>query len=355
MAEIDVETGALTSEIKSIWNGTGGGFLEAPHLYHIGGWYYIFAAEGGTNFNHMITVGRSRDIWGPYQAYEKNPILSNRNDTTKTVACSGHGDLVEDKNGNWWIVHLATRPVNNWLSHIGRETFLMPVTWQEEWPVIGNDCKSHIQADGSLWETQKPLSSWEADFSSQQFAPRLLFLRSPSHENYVLKNGSLFLKPSMVDLCEAVGSPTLIILRQPDISCEIFAKMNFKTCENGDEAGMTVYLSNRFFYKFCKKRINDKDYLLVEKFADDFQQTAFCMEAENGILNFKITARPEKYDFYYFADADEPHYLCSAATRFLSCELAGKCFTGVMTGLYAVCRQSTPAEAEILSFKTDCH
>ena len=56
------------SEKKFIWYGTGGNDPEGPHLYKINGWYYLLISEGGTEFCHMITVARSRNIWGEYVA-----------------------------------------------------------------------------------------------------------------------------------------------------------------------------------------------------------------------------------------------------------------------------------------------
>ena len=43
--EINIATGERLTESKPIWKGNGGRYLESPHLYHIGDWYYITAAE----------------------------------------------------------------------------------------------------------------------------------------------------------------------------------------------------------------------------------------------------------------------------------------------------------------------
>ena len=69
MAEIDIHTGRLKSGIKALWTGTGGGYMEAPHVYRIGEWYYLLTAEGGTDVNHTATVARSRTLWGPCLLY----------------------------------------------------------------------------------------------------------------------------------------------------------------------------------------------------------------------------------------------------------------------------------------------
>ena len=53
--EIDIETGRKLAPSRCIWQGTGGRYLESPHMYRIGGWYYLMAAEGGTEYGHMIT------------------------------------------------------------------------------------------------------------------------------------------------------------------------------------------------------------------------------------------------------------------------------------------------------------
>lgn len=44
--EIDIETGRKLTDSIPVWSGNGGRYLESPHLYHIGDWYYLMAAEG---------------------------------------------------------------------------------------------------------------------------------------------------------------------------------------------------------------------------------------------------------------------------------------------------------------------
>ena len=348
LVRIDVESGELLGDIRQIWNGTEGGFLEAPHLYHIDGWYYLLAAEGGTNFGHMVTVARSRDVWGPYESFEGNPVLTNRNDTTKRIACAGHGDLVEDTNGHWWMVHLATRPANNWLSHIGRETFLVPIRWENGWPVAGIDNKSMLEFDGPLWNEQRKNVSWKADLKKMEL--QWLRLRKPIEENYIFEDGRLILKPSTVELTAKNGSPTFMAVRHFDMECKLETKISFNTCNDNDEAGVVLYLSNEFYYNICKKRKNGQDYIIVAKRADDFGQVVYKALIDEGDVTFKVEAYKEMYKFYYAVNGGAYTYAGSAATRFLSCELAGKCFTGTLMGIYAQCDEETDAVAEVFEF-----
>ncbi|MCM1182129.1 MAG: glycoside hydrolase family 43 protein [Roseburia sp.] len=183
LAEINPLTGGLIGVVRRIWEGTGGGFLEAPHLYHIGSFYYLLSAEGGTNENHMITLARSRDIWGPYESCPANPILTNRNDTSKQISCVGHGDLADDTEGNLWLVHLGTRPIAG-LSHLGRETFLMPAALENGWLAVGQDRKSHMEVSTPLIKAAQDFPRRTYDFSRDVIGCEWLFRRIPSPENY---------------------------------------------------------------------------------------------------------------------------------------------------------------------------
>lgn len=114
---------------RTIW-------AEGPHLYRIGQMYYLLLAEGGTEFNHSVTVARSKSLYGPYEACPNNPILTHRHlGHTYPVQSIGHGDLVETPDGEWFLVMLGTRPLNG-CAELGRETFLAHVIWEDGWPVV---------------------------------------------------------------------------------------------------------------------------------------------------------------------------------------------------------------------------
>ncbi len=350
LVEINPETGEMLSEIKQIWHGASENkpqYLEAPHIYHIGRWYYIWCAEGGTGYNHMITVARSSNIWGPYENCPNNPILTNKNKEEKeaNVAGSGHGDLVEDSNGNWWVVHLATRPNEKWYSPLGRETFLLPVIWKDEWPVIG-DGMSHIGCEAPLWNEQKLPSGWKADFS--KIGPQWLFLRNPVEENYILKQNYLILKPSNIKISDEKGSPTFMALRQFDIRCILKVQMSFETERDGDEAGLTIYTSNKCYFSLYKKNENGKNYIFADKNTKTFEQVK--VEIEEGIMNFKIELYKDRYKFYCSINGKE-YNLGEFKTS--EKEEAGKSFTGVLMGMYAQCNEKTNAQAEIYSFEVE--
>lgn len=71
-------------------------------------------AEGGTGPEHSISVARSRSLWQWFEGCPRNPIFTHRNlGMDYPVIYAGHGDLVDDGHGNWYVIMLASRPARN--------------------------------------------------------------------------------------------------------------------------------------------------------------------------------------------------------------------------------------------------
>lgn len=347
--EIDTESGSVIGEGRMLWNGIGGGHLEAPHLYHIGEWYYLLTAEGGTNFNHMATVARSASLWGPYESCPGNPILTNVHDTSKQVLCAGHGDLFQDHRGSWWMVHLAIRLSRRTMSHLGRETFLTPVSWQNGWPVVSNRKMAALECEGPLWEEQRTEFVMEPDFRRQEWEPEWLFLRNPRREAYERGDGELRLYPSTTRLSDG-RNPVFAAVRQPDFAFELEASFDFEPCSPGDEAGIAMMVSSQFYYCFVKKKTEEGIFLILEKNAEDMKQEGCRIPVPSGKLYFRVQGEKEYYRFSYSTDGREYLEVARASTRFLACEVSGRCFTGTVLGLYAASADKTGAVMQVRDF-----
>ncbi|MCD8293204.1 MAG: glycoside hydrolase family 43 protein [Prevotellaceae bacterium] len=149
-------------------------WIEGPHLYHINGRYYLMAAEGGTGDEHSEVVFSAGSPYGPFKPCAVNPILTQRDlpaDRPHPVTCAGHADLVETPWGDWYAVFLAVRPYHGGHDVMGRETFMLPVTWEEGQPVI-------LPAGSVINYQNRPLAPtplWTADGLSDE----AFFIRSP--------------------------------------------------------------------------------------------------------------------------------------------------------------------------------
>ena len=148
--EIDIATGELLGQGRPIWSGTGGAYPEAPHLYAIGDWWYLLLAEGGTEYGHMVTIARSRDPDGPVRTVPAQPdSLAPQPASSRHPGDGPRRPRPRTHEGRWWIVFLGVRSHGHPpMHHLGRETFLAPVTWLTDgWPVV-NDGRARRAGDG---------------------------------------------------------------------------------------------------------------------------------------------------------------------------------------------------------------
>ncbi|GAA1808325.1 glycoside hydrolase family 43 protein [Nesterenkonia flava] len=139
LRELDLVTGRVSDEETILWTGAliGGIWSEAPHLFRKDGRYYLLTAEGGTAQEHSVMIAAADAVQGPYRGNPANPVLTHRHlGKGADVIGVGHADLVEAPDGSWWAVALGMRPYGGYHYNLGRETFLVPVTWEDGWPVF---------------------------------------------------------------------------------------------------------------------------------------------------------------------------------------------------------------------------
>jgi len=126
----------LVGEVRNIFRGTPLGVTEGPHLYKWHGYYYLVTAEGGTGWEHAVTVARSRDITGPYEVHPQNPLLSADKHPEVALQKAGHGSIIQTPSGEWYLAHLCARPVlPERRCPLGRETAIQKLRWDADlWP-----------------------------------------------------------------------------------------------------------------------------------------------------------------------------------------------------------------------------
>lgn len=139
LREYDPGLKVLVGPEQVIWTGAvlGAVWAEGPHLYKVDGTYYLLAAEGGTEIHHAVCTARSSAVTGPYEGCRGNPVFTHRHlGREADVVGAGHADLVQAADGSWWAVLLAMRRYGGYHYPLGRETFLVPVSWEDGWPVF---------------------------------------------------------------------------------------------------------------------------------------------------------------------------------------------------------------------------
>lgn len=350
--EINPYTGEILTEARCIWKGCGGRYLEAPHLYKKDGWYYLIAAEGGTEYGHMVVAARSRELYGPYEvpapdSEYANPVLTNRNLGGYPLQGAGHADLVQDGKGNWWMVLLAFRQKGRYClhHHLGREVCLVPVEFTEDhWIKAGENKTARLEMkveDAGILRKQTFVN--RQTFENTQPGREWVYLRNPAEENYQFCLPDwMKLKGTEITLDDKEASPAFLGIRQQEMN----GKVKVKLLLTAGEAGMTFYMDQNHHYDLAlvrsgqaaclikRRTIGDMQYIQQEQILP--QETAeIWLEAEMTADEYRLKA--------YTADGSLSYDFGSAWTQYLSSET--NCgFTGVMIGLYAVETKDTFAE-----------
>lgn len=335
--EIDIATGKKLSKSKCIWKGSGGRYLESPHMYHIGDTYYLMAAEGGTEYGHMITYAKSESVWGPFVNYPANPVLTNRNKAPYIIQGIGHGDLIQDVHGDWHIMCLGFRQIHLWRAYhiLGREVFLIPVSFGEDgWFTAGTDgtCEEGYEIKGDFTQNEKK----EYTFENTDWNIDWCYLRHPALENYELAQGKAVLHGTEITL-DVVDSPTFLGIRQREFNMNL----GVDVAVDAGEAGVTVYSCENEHYDMAVRKAAEEGYEVVLKLnigdIKHEQQTVaipsgaarLCVDCDGGRYYFRAIPK--------YADGSEAPAISlgSAQTKYMSKEVS-EGFTGVILGLYAI-------------------
>lgn len=303
LQELDLTTFTLIGERSAIWDGAlkQAKYCEGPHLYKINGWYYLLASEGGTGLDHAVTVARSRSVTGPYFGHPKNPILTNRAcGVQHQIGCTGHADFVETPGGEWWMVLLGVRPYGPDLCNLGRETFMVPVAWELEWPVAspGSGRVDVEYPAPALPPCPIPLVPARDDFDRSVLGFDWNFVRTPRGEFWSLteRPGHLRLhaKPEPLSV---VGNPAFIGRRQRHMEFTARTRMDFTPASDLDVAGMGLIYSPDFNAQFVVTGRDSLRIRLVCRQAGEDRVLADREVAGDGAFILEVRAHGERFDF----------------------------------------------------------
>ncbi|MBC7587454.1 MAG: glycoside hydrolase family 43 protein [Chitinophagaceae bacterium] len=338
-SEIDIKTGKRISDIKQVWKGAGGSYVEGPHMYKKDGYYYLLTAEGGTAYGHTVAIGRSKNVWGPFESCPHNPILTNRM-AYNIIQGTGHADLVQAPDSSWWMVHLAFRPAVDGIHFIGRETCVTPVEWKQgEWPVVNKIGQTDevIKQLPPNYQAQIPLpftTAVKTNFD-EPLSFEWLHLRNPDSSNYSLteRQGWLRLKGSAYSLYDW-ESPTFIARRQEHFNFSATTLIDFNPAKLNEEAGLTVMMDNRFHYDFYITTNGKQRTLNLRYTLDSLNQLYKQIVLPLGNVALQVTGDKRNYTFSYKINNGIATKVGTLNTRFLGTEVSGG-YNGVVIGLYA--------------------
>jgi xylan 1,4-beta-xylosidase len=260
LQEYSVDEKRLIGEGRNIFPGSELGFTEGPHLYKRNGYYYLLTAEGGTGYDHAMTMARAEAITGPYEVDPIGNFVTSRDKPELPIQRCGHGDWVETRDGDCYAVHLCSRPLSadNRRSPMGRESAIEKVTWSDDGWL--RNCDGSNGPSLEVEAPNLPACPWpeptpRAEFDDGVLPDAFQWLRTPD-PGYLF---SLDARPGCLRLHgrESLGSlfdSALVARRQQAFSFEATTVLDFSPEHFQQQAGLVCYYNgHKFHYLYVSR------------------------------------------------------------------------------------------------------
>lgn len=376
--EFDTEKGRLTGERIGIFSGTELGCTEGPQILKKDGFYYLVTAEGGTEWNHAVTVCRSRSLTGPYELHPQKYVLSSRFQEENPLQRAGHGFFVDTPSGEWYLTHLCGRPVYDpeaysygpryatGFSILGRETGIQKILWRDGWPWLANggNAPEFRVAAPDLAPHPWPEQSAGDDFTGDTLSPQWQTLREPAEETWCTLNakpGSLRMKGRHYLSSRFDQSLLARRIEHHKMRAEIL--VDFHPESPMHMAGLVVYYdnSNYYFLKISRDDNGDKTVQVCASVAGEYREPGGSGQAgdtarieSDAPLYLRVTLDTQWYQFSYSADG---RHWANIGPRLNSTPLSDEYgnlifkFTGSMVGIFACDVSEGGIHADFAHFK----
>ena len=340
-----IVNGGTDIEKKPVW-------IEGPHIYKKNGTYYLMCAEGGTGDWHSEVIFKADNIYGPYEPWNNNPILTQRHflhNADKLADWAGHADLVEGKDGKYYGVFLGIRPNSKGNVNTGRETFMLPVDWSGTWPVFENGLvplsikqkmpKGVENKTGKDGFFPNGNFTYSEDFKSENIDYRWVAMRGPK-ENFIkiAKEGGLQMTALDANITE-VQPISALFHRQQHIKYTAQTTLSYNT-KAAQKAGLICYQNEACNYVLTVQTEGKEQVLVLEKTVRPQRQKDFKTEivAKEPIGKLKtpitlgVTTDGLNYQFSYTLNGEKKNIGGPLDAAVLSTNFAGG-FTGALVGM----------------------
>ncbi len=373
LQELDLDNWSLKGERYFLWRGAlyYGTWAEGPHIYKRNGFYYLLIAEGGTSLEHAVMVSVSDNIKGPYVPNARNPILTSRHlSNDYWVNSIGHADLVELADGRWYMVALGIRSEINTYSNMGRETHLIPVTWEKEpfdwkydkiekewsdlpdrerfeklrhvnyeWPVC-SPLTGRVERSFPLpfpASSQVNKESFRDNFDSETLNLEWNFRRVPQKGTYLINHKDGYLRLfSSKNVIENRKSCSLLGIRQIKTDFEFSVKMLYNPSTPEVQAGVSLFQKDDNYLTFTIEK-NSKQNIILKLISKERKKKPIVVQktflkSYNGSITFKVNSENNSYNFYYSLDNGTTFNFFAETSSDL---LLSKGYTGAYMGIYS--------------------
>ena len=359
MQEYNDKDKKLVGEAKIIFKGTNRGLTEAPHLYHIGDYYYLMVAEGGTVYEHCTTLARSKDINGPYEVHPENPMLTSYYTPANPIQKAGHSSLVETDGGEWYLAHLMGRPLkynekpllDRGYCPLGRETGIQKIYWENDWPyVVGGPAPSEFVDMPNLKEVVFEAEYREHEgFDEEKLPMCFQTLRVPfDSEIGSLSDRKGHLRLYGRESWHSLFTQAYVARRWQSFKFTAETKMEFEPTNFQQSAGMTCFYNthNWSAVQLSKDEEKGKIIYLVKsdkmKVEMPLEGKEILVPEDVKAVYFKVVVEEVKYFYEYSFDGVKWNKIdvyfdsLKLSDDYINQEEGGGFFTGAFVGMNCI-------------------
>lgn len=375
LQQFDPQANKLVGPKKNIFPGTELALVEGPHLYQRNGWYYLLTAEGGTSYEHAITLARARDIWGPYEVHPQKHILTSKDNPLAAIQKAGHGDFVDSPDGQkTYLVHLCGRPTTEHRRCVlGRETSIQEAYWgEDDWLYVKGGPVPSFKVDvpgtrdeGMYWREVR------YTFEGADLPMDFQWLRTPEPGRIFKVGGGEQNNQLVLFGRESIGSwfeQALVARRQTHFSYDAETVVDFSPQDEREFAGLTAfYCRYNFFYLAVSADADgERELLLLNSdvsWPDGYLDEQPLLQAvkipKEVKVRLALTIRGPELQFYYALEgSDDNHELKAIGPVLDASILCDECgghqthgsFTGAFVGVACSDLNGTAREARFDHF-----
>ncbi len=384
LQEFDPVTKTLVGPQKNIFKGSELKLTEGPHLYQKDGYYYLLTAEGGTSYEHAVTMARSRDLFGPYEIAPNNPFITSRYDSAAPLQKAGHASLVQTPEGDWYAVHLCGRPIEVDAKNgeaavdpsrprtqrtlhpeqarrciLGRETAIQAANWPEAgWPeLVHGTCVPALEIESAA--TTRHERSQRETFESTELNIHFQSLRRPIEKSWL----DLSARPGWLRLYgeEPTTSnfrQSLIARRIQSFNTQTTTALDFQPQQFKHMAGLIAYYdtANHYYLRVSRDEIHGRHIGIVYTDAGIYYELPDTETPlpDNGLVYLRATLNAAALQFSYSLDNQEWTPIGPVLDgSILSDDYNTLGFTGAFIGICAqdLTGQKAPADFEYFDYQ----
>ncbi len=343
----------LIGPVHNIFAGSDLGLTEAPHLFQKNGYYYLTVAEGGTGYDHAVTMARARDITGPYELHPQKHLMTARFAPSHPIQRTGHGQYVEGPDGAAYHTFLCGRPVagpHGPFCATGRETGMSLVEWRgDDWLYLTHCAfTGNGLAPPSIFKVAPPRAPDVPliyDFETARSLPDdFQWLRTPYPERlFALGDGALRLIGR-----ESIGSwfeQALIARRQTESNYDASTTLRADPPNYQRAAGLTTYYNrHKFHAAWITRNAAGGRVVQIVSCLGDYLHEALSFGAEcpipDGEIRLSVQVRGARQQFFWAANGAPPSPIGAALDASIISDEGGVgehgSFTGAFVGMFAM-------------------